>query len=72
MIYWGVFFFVLVDFFVVRKLCGFKGYLVYWGCLKCFKYFLGIFNEKIDYFGFDRDFWFLCYNSSYCVYVEMV
>lgn len=48
---------VLVDIFVVRKLCGFKGYSVYFGCFRCLKVFFGGFGEKKDYFGFDRESW---------------
>lgn len=42
------------DVFVIRKLCGFLGYIVNLGCLKCYKEFFGIVGNK-DYFGFDRD-----------------
>lgn len=40
------------DILVIWKLCGFLGYLVILGCLKCFKKFLGSVGNK-DYLGFD-------------------
>ncbi|CAB3993477.1 Hypothetical predicted protein [Paramuricea clavata] len=40
-----------------RKLCGFKGHSVQLGCSRCVKEFPGLFGEKRDYSGFDRDSW---------------
>lgn len=41
------------DILVVRKLCGFKGYFVIRGCLKCFKFFFGLVKLGRDFLGFD-------------------
>lgn len=47
-----VLFCVVGDIFVIGKVCGFVGYLVNRVCLKCFKYYVGGFGEKRDFFGF--------------------
>lgn len=47
-----VLFCVVVDIFVICKVCGFVGYFVNRVCLKCFKFFIGGFGEKKDFLGF--------------------
>lgn len=57
---------VVCDVFVVRKLCGFLGYGVRRGCLKCKKEFISgeYFGIKMNFGGFENC--MLCINIEYC------
>lgn len=50
-VYCVVFFCVDCDMLVVRKVCGFIGYVLRKGCSKCKKYFFGLVISKIDFLG---------------------
>lgn len=56
-LYRGVILLVVLDILVVRKFCGFKGYLVERVCFKCFKRFFGLVRIGRDFFGFERENW---------------
>lgn len=57
--FYVVFFCVGCDILVVRKVCGFIGYGLNKGCLKCKKFFFGLVGIKIDFLGFE-----LCFLRS--------
>lgn len=59
------------DILVIWKLCGFLGYLVILGCLKCFKKFLGSIGNK-DYLGFDVENWLVWIFDDYNLFMKVV
>lgn len=46
LMFWVVVISIFFDVLVIRKICGFKGYLVIFGCFCCLKKFFGGFGEK--------------------------
>ena len=49
---------ITTDLPATRKMCGFAGHSAIMGCSKCkINFKSGIFGEKLDYSGYDRDSW---------------